>query len=46
MRGIQRRIAWHYCGEHADGRWIEDVDGKPAVMEWRQVEDTAWEPPS
>lgn len=48
MRGIQRRVPWHYCDNplHSDGRWIEDVDGKPAVMEWRQVDDPDWDGPS
>lgn len=42
MRGIGARVPWHYCvEEHGEGRWVEDVDGEPAVLEWRQVEDEA-----
>jgi hypothetical protein len=46
MRGVGTRVPWHYCEqEHGEGRWIEPVDGKPVVMEWRQVDDPDWRPP-
>jgi hypothetical protein len=38
-RGILKPVDWWYCAEHAEGRWVEPVDGAPAVMEWRQVPD-------
>jgi hypothetical protein len=45
MHGIKRRVPWYHCAEHSYGRWVEDVKGKPAVMEWHMVDVPRRKPP-